>query len=202
MEKDDVFIINNSGVMLVAHNPFYGACFMAGAKIHTEFGDKDIEDIEVGDVVWSWDSENNEYVWSEVSEIHEGMTVGDTLDACRFLGKSACGVFSIYIEDISEDGAPNYLGFEFTANHSFLTKDGWKALAPSATEEPWISEQEDIKYLEVGDYIKYNDLSDSGQWVQIEEINFRTVDPDTPVYNFKVPGTSNYLVNYIVAHNK
>jgi len=96
----------------------------------------------------------------------------------------------------------SYLGFEFTAAHPFLTKDGWKALAPDATQEPWISEQADIKYLEVGDYIKWNDLSSTGKWVKIEEIKFRDVDPDTPVYNFKVPGTNTYQVNYTVVHNK
>lgn len=205
MESDDVYIVNNSGVMLVAHNKNYGAgfyCFLAGAQIHTEFGDKNIEDIEVGDVVWAWDTENNEYTWSEVSEVHTGGTVGDSVDACRFLGKEKCGVFSIFIEDLDDDGEPNYLGFEFTAAHPFLTKDGWKALAPDATQEPWISEQADIKYLEVGDYIKWNDLSPTGKWVKIEEIKFRDVDPDTPVYNFKVPGTNTYQVNYTVVHNK
>ena len=195
MESDDTFILNNSGVLLVAHN--YGhfgyTCFLAGTSISLSNGDyKNIEDIQVGESVYSWDSETNSLVSSDVSEIDHRHTVGDHTDSCLSYGESTCGVFSLH----SSDGTD--LGLKFTPEHPFLTKRGWASLTPLEAQEPWKSQQAEQLILEVGDSIR----NESGEWTTIGEITFEAMDASTPVYNFTVPTHSNYIANNLVAHNK
>ena len=195
MESDDTFILNNSGVLLVAHNNghFGYTCFLAGTSISLSNGDyKNIEDIQVGESVYSWDSETNSLVSSDVSKIDHRHTVGDHTDSCLSYGESTCGVFSLH----SSDGTD--LGLKFTPEHPFLTKRGWASLTPLEAQEPWKSQQAEQLILEVGDSIR----TESGEWITIGEITFEAMDASTPVYNFTVPTHSNYIANNLVAHNK
>ena len=204
MESDDTFLIDNAGVFLIAHNPFYGGffgfyetCFLAGTPIETVTGTKNIEDIMIGDSVLCWDNENDIFTYSDVTETDSRHTVGDHLDGCHFLGYNTTGVFKIFIDMGSEEG-PNDLGIRFTPEHPFLTKEGWKALAPIANQEPWATQQTEIKYLEVGDSIKYAD----GNWYKITSIQFEPMDGDVTVYNFTVNKYHNYVAGSTVVHNK
>ena len=203
MESDDTFTINNSGVLLTSHNPFYGGdtCFLAGAQIQTLGGDKNIEDIIVGDIVQGWDSENNRFVTSSVTAIDHRHTVGDHLTGCQQAGYGECGVFKL-IGDFGDGQSPQDLGFQFTPEHPFLTKEGWKSISPLVNQEPWLSQQEEVLTLQSGDFVKFDDSTTEGKWIEIVEIQFEPKEASTPVYNFTVEGISNYCVSYIVAHNK
>jgi intein/homing endonuclease len=100
-----------------------------------------------------------------------------------------------------EDDGISDLGIRFTPEHPFLTKDGWKALAPLPNQEPWATEGAEIKHLEVGDFLKWND-GPEGRWIEIKEIEFEVYDADTSVYNIEVKDTRNYLAGNVVVHNK
>ena len=204
METDDTFTINSAGVLLVSHNPFYSGgetCFLAGTQVQTLAGDKNIEDIIVGDIVQGWDSENNRFVTASVTAIDHSHTVGDHLAGCQSAGYGECGVFKLIV-DFGDGEGPSDAGFQFTPEHPFLTKEGWKAISPLTNQEPWVSQQDEVLNLEVGDFVKFDDITEEGKWVEIVEIGFEPKEASTPVYNFTVEGISNYCVSYIVAHNK
>lgn len=206
MEVDDTYLINDSGVLLTAHNPFYAGfdtCFLAGTEVILTDGVKNIEDVIVGDTVQAWNDETKKFVAANVTAIDHRHTVGNHLEGCNKCGYGEPGVFKLFDEEGDD------LGFRFTPEHPFLTKDGWKALAPLTNQEPWISQQPEVKILEVGDSIKFDDgfKSDDisigdGKWVPISKIEFEPMPADTPVYNITVEGVSSYLVNYVVVHNK
>lgn len=208
METDDTYLINNSGVLLTAHNPFYKVdpgftCFLAGTKIQTPSGDINIEDIVVGDIVQSWDESNQRFAPGTVSEIDHSHTVGDHIDGCRRAGYGEPGIFKLKV-DMSDGGdeTSNDLGLRFTPEHPFLTKRGWAAISPLTNQEPWVTQQEEVVILEVGDFVKFDDHYESGKWLEIKSIEFEPMDGTTPVYNFTVPEFNNYCANWIVAHNK
>jgi len=50
---DDIMRVASEGKTLVY------ACFSAGTPVHTEFGIKNIEDVQVGDRVWAYDKDTN-----------------------------------------------------------------------------------------------------------------------------------------------
>ncbi len=85
----------------------------------------------------------------------------------------------------------------FTPEHPFLTKEGWKALAPDASQEPFVTEQEP-KTLELGDYI----CEGKDKWIIINKIDFLEVLEDEIVYNITVEDTHTYMVDGIIVHNK
>ena len=90
----------------------------------------------------------------------------------------------------------NDTGIEFTPEHPFLTKEGWKSLVPDWNQEPYVTEQEP-KFLQIGDSI----LRD-GEWEEIKEIRIVRSDAEEKVYNITVQDISSYLKNGIVVHNK
>ena len=207
METDDTFLINNAGIYLIAHNPYYNGgagfftCFLAGTQISTVVGAKNIEDILVGDTVITWDEKANKFSESEVTNIDHRHTVGDHIAGCEEVGYNQAGVFKITCDMGKEDDGISDLGIRFTPEHPFLTKDGWKALAPLPNQEPWATEGAEIKHLEVGDFLKWND-GPEGRWIEIKEIEFEVYDADTSVYNIEVKDTRNYLAGNVVVHNK
>jgi intein/homing endonuclease len=158
-------------------------CFSAGTRITlSNHDEKFIEDIIVGDEVLGWDGEK--LVPGEVIAIDHTTTVGDHAERCKVLGDEP----SLY--------TINELGIEFTPEHPFLTKDGWKALSPDPNQEPFITEQEP-KSLKVGDFILVNE-----EWVEIDEIRVVRSNSEEPVYNFTVEGIHSYIADGIVVHNK
>lgn len=173
---------------LLAHNRagfYYGdfTCFAAGTKISLANGDvKNIESIVVGDEVLGWNGEEVEA--GIVTAIDHRHTVGSHAEACERLGDEP----SLY--------TINNTGIEFTPEHPFLTKDGWKSLVPDWEQEPYKSEQEP-KFLQVGDFI-FKD----GDWEEIKDIRIVRSDADEQVYNITVKDISSYLANGIVVHNK
>jgi len=203
MESDDTYLINNSGVFLIAHNPYYTpgvTCFLAGTEIQTVTGAKPIEEILVGDSVLCWDFENSKFEVSDVTEIDHRHTVADHIDGCMYLGYNQPGVFKIFVDMGAPEG-PNDLGVRFTPEHPFLTKDGWKSLAPLVNQEPWATEQDEVKFLKEGDFVMYNGI-DGPSWLEIKSIEFEPTNGEEKVYNFTVNNYHNYLAGNVVVHNK
>ncbi len=192
VEEVDNFIISGSGqdlntVSLVTHNPrfFFGdfTCFAAGTEISLSNGDtKNIEDIVEGDEVLGWNGEKIDI--GIVTAIDHRHTVGSHAEACKSLGDEP----SLYTINDTE--------IEFTPEHPFLTRDGWKSLVPDPNQEPYKSEQKP-KVLEVGDYI-----NEDGRWIKVEDIRIVRSNPNERVYNITVDKLRSYIANGIIVHNK
>jgi hypothetical protein len=194
VEEVDNFIISGSGqdlntVSLITHNPRFfftfddACCFAAGTEISLSNGDfKNIEDIIVGEEVLGWNG--NTIDVGIVTAVDHRHTVGSHADACERLGDEP----SLY--------TINDTGIEFTPEHPFLTKEGWKSLVPNLKQEPYKSDAP-AKELKVGDFI----LKD-GEWEEIKEIKVVRSNPNEKVYNITVDGLHSYIANGIIVHNK
>lgn len=158
-------------------------CFSAGTRITlSDHNEKFIEDVEVGDEVLGWDGEK--LISAKVIATDRRHTVGDSAKACESLGEEP-SLFTI-----------NEIGIEFTAEHPFYTKDGWKSLVPDVNQEPYKSEQEP-KVLGIGDFIFVNE-----EWEEIKEIRVVRSDSEETVYNLTVEGVHSYLADGVLVHNK
>ena len=158
-------------------------CFAAGTEISLANGDtKNIEDIVIGDEVLGWDGEKIES--STVIAVDHSHTVESHADACKLLGDEP----SLYTIDDT--------GIEFTPEHPFLTKDGWKSLVPDENQEPYLSNKQP-KILQVGDSICVN-----SEWKEIEDIRIVRSDAKEKVYNITVDRLHSYIANGIIVHNK
>ena len=167
----------------LAHNRSPLTCFAAGTEISLSNGDvKNIEDIIIGDEVLGWDGES--IVPAEVISIDHQHTVGAHKRGCELLGDEP----SLY--------TINDTGIEFTPEHPFLTKEGWKSLTPYVDQEPYKSQQEP-KNLVIGDLINVN-----GEWIEITSIRKVRSDADESVYNITVDKVHSYIANGIIVHNK
>ena len=168
----------------LAHNRFVPpCCFAAGTQILLSNGDtKNIEDIVEGDEVMGWNGEILEA--SLVTATNNKHTVDSHWEACKKLGDEP----SLY--------TINDTGIEFTPEHPFLTKEGWKSLVPDLSQEPYKSESP-AKELKVGDSINVN-----GLWEEITEIKIVRSNPDEVVYNISVDKIHSYIANGIIVHNK
>lgn len=183
VEKNHNFFVEN----LLAHNrippPPPPTCFAAGTEISLSNGDtKNIEDIVVGDIVLGWDGEKISE--GEVIAIDHRHNVGSHANACETLGDEP----SLY--------TINDTGIEFTPEHPFLTKEGWKSLVPDIRQEPYRSDAS-VQTLELGDYINVD-----GEWEQIKEIKVVRSDAEETVYNMTVDKLHSYIANGIIVHNK
>lgn len=183
VENNHNFFVEN----LLAHNrldPFIPeTCFAAGTEISLENGDtKNIEDIVVGDEVLGWNGEEIES--AIVIDTDHRHTVGSHSEACELLGHEA----SLY--------TINNTGIEFTPEHPFLTKEGWKSLVPDIRQEPYKT-QSPAQLLQLGDYINVN-----GEWEEITEIKVVRSDASENVYNITVDKLHSYIANGIIVHNK
>ena len=84
-------------------------------------------------------------------------------------------------------------GYFFTANHPFLTAEGWKSLDPVKTmlESPGLG----VRKLKVGDLL----IREDG----IELIiSLDSIQTEETVYNFTLDGSHEYIANGYVVHNK
>ena len=163
VEDNHNFFVNQ----FLAHNrESLPCCFIAGTQISLSNNDsKNIEDIIIGDEVIGW--KDGEFTNGLVTE----------------LKPTILGNRSLY----------NINDFEltFTSEHPFLTKDGWKSIAPDSGTGYGILEVNDI-------------INKDGKWIQIKEIKEVQGDAEynTPVYNFTVKDIRSYIADGIVVHNK
>ena len=161
----------------------FATCFAAGTHISLLNGDvKNIEDIVVGDEVLGWDGKKIDS--DIVIATDDSHFVGSHAAACKLLGDEP----SLYTIDNT--------GIEFTPEHPFLTKDGWKSLVPNKNQEPYLSNKQP-KILQVGDSICID-----SEWKEIEDIRIVRSDAKEKVYNITVDRLRSYVANGIIVHNK
>jgi hypothetical protein len=88
----------------------------------------------------------------------------------------------------------------FTANHPFLTTEGWKALDPDLTAEIDGQEIADLLVgkLEKGDVL----IKDTGEEEIILFTRRKFEENEKLVYNLSTDGTNTYIANNYVVHNK
>jgi len=163
VEPTHTFYVNG----ILVHNKFFAppCCFVAGTEIELANGDsKNIEDIIVGDEVIGW--KDNERINGVVIELKP-----------TYLGNRS--LYNI-----------NDLKITFTDEHPFLTKDGWKSIAPDEGTEYGL--------LVVGDEINHE-----GEWITINEFKeIEGEDYNQPVYNFTVEDIHSYIADGVIVHNK
>ena len=92
--------------------------------------------------------------------------------------------------------------FFVTAEHPFMTENGWKAIDPVMTESlnaDFIAENGMPGVLTVGDVL----VKENGDKVKLESIESRDRYPhEMPVYNLRVDGNSTYYADGYLVHNK
>jgi len=195
VEDTDTYFVSSSN-SVVTHNFHFGwrhpggqTCFAAGTQIEMSDGSqKNIEDVVVGDEVLGWDGEDIGV--GTVSAIDHRHTVDSHADACKSLGDEP----SLY----TLIGVENDWSIEFTPEHPFLTKEGWKSLVPDPSQEPYATQQEP-KVLKIGDFVNCGGPND---WEEIKEIKVVRSNPEEKVYNITVDGLHSYIANGLVVHNK
>ena len=164
---DDVIVPN------AVYNAYY-CCFDAGSQVLMADGTtKNIEDVEVGDLVMSLNEDTGEFIVQRVSS--------------TIINKKSIDLVYVYLSNGTRLGMRAY--------HPLLTIEGWKTLRPDSPE----AQRENIEglsLLEVGDtLVGYEDD------VTIVLIEQREDIEDYYTYNLGVDGYHNYVVEGIVAHN-
>lgn len=159
-------------------------CFPVGTQVALSSGEhKNIEDIVVGDFVRTWNEEEGDYSCGEVTELHFSTQLSDHIPENEKAGQSGLGYFELNGE------------IRFTPEHPFLTKEGWKAIVPDTTREPFLTQEP--KVLTEGDFVRCE-----GDWLPVGVLSFVTASEDETVYNFTVEPSHSYIVEGVVVHNK
>ena len=180
LDGNHTYVANN----LVVHNK----CFVAGTEVLMENGTwKNIEDVDTDEVLIGKDGSKN-----KILRLHRP-TLGLQDEMLPHKLRLACINGKEY--SVSED-------------HIFCTENGWKS--PNAVISKIIhkhtieAEGFDVTDLQVGDKVITND----GNTVEIQSIEFREDDPDTQLYNFWTNGNHTYHVRMaghehgMLVHNK
>ena len=180
LDGNHTYVANN----LVVHNK----CFIAGTEVLMEDGTwKNIEDVDTDQVLIGKDGSKN-----KILRLHRP-TLGLQDEILPHKLRLACINGKEY--SVSED-------------HIFCTETGWKS--PNAVISKIIhkhtieAEGFDVTDLQVGDKVITND----GNTVEIESIEFREDDPNTQLYNFWTNGNHTYHVRMaghehgMLVHNK
>jgi intein/homing endonuclease len=199
VEESDLFLTsigdeNSVLKLMIQHNPCYSCnswnpcgswgcqsycpacdvCFIGGTKITTETGYKNIEDIEVGDIVMSY---------LEGSEILIPRTVIGLLNV-EYNG----GLVII-----------NGIKTNATVGHPFAVKNEDGELKWASYDNTI-----DVDYINEGIIVnnltdeKYS-INLNGEWIKIKTIDLEQFKGT--VYNIGVEGTHNYFANNILVHN-
>ena len=161
-------------------------CFVAGTEISMEDGsNKLIEDVQIGDYL------NNCYQSSDSDE------QGNANKVLEF-DHPLLGDRKLYGFNKQYECGRGDCGF-VTAEHPFLTTEGWKAIDIDATiiEQPEINVTM-VGNLKVGDVMIMND----GLKTVISSIEQYTDLPERQLYNFKLDGDNTYIANEYIVHNK
>lgn len=150
-------------------------CFPAGTEITISDGlTKNIEDIQVGEYVLSYDINSKKQVISKVLEIEKPIHYH---------------IYTLTFE--------NGKILRTTKEHPIYVKDkGWSSVNPKAT---LITHNLNVKQLEVGDYI----LNVNNESSKLVNISFKDIPKGVQTYNLKeVSNTNNYFAEGFLVHNK
>ena len=155
--------------------PTMAKCFVAGTKILIADGStKNIEDIEVGDIVLSWNEDTNQLQSSKVVKLIQ--PVHDDIVIIRF---------------------NNDVVNENTFDHPYYVKDkGWCSYSPTLTKERY---DIDSELLEVGDICYFNNGEELEE-VEISSIKENWGEVQT--YIFELDNNYTFFANGILTHNK
>ena len=195
VEEQDIFLSildESTNIALVQHNPCWcngyncgwwdcynscwtcqAQCFVGDAVVFTADGEKEIKDIEVGDIVQSFDFNTNDIVTKKV----KGIWKSDYNDKLAVI---------------------NGIRTKATVGHPFAIKDfegniKWAAVDPEADKD--FHKELVVEKLETGNYF----INLMGNWVLVETIEFE--DYKGLVYNISVEDTQNYIAEGILVHN-
>lgn len=195
VEEQDIFLSvldEATNIALVQHNPCWcngyncgwwscynscwtcqAQCFIGEAMVTTADGQKEIKDIQIGDVVQSFDLVRNDVV----TKVVKGLWKSDYDDKLVII---------------------NGIRTKATIGHPFAIKDfegniSWAAADPDADKE--FHGDLTVEKLEVGKYF----INLMGDWVIVESIEFE--DFKGIVYNISVEDTHNYIAEGILVHN-
>tara|TARA_Y100000034_G_scaffold118198_1_gene158618 strand:- start:6 stop:971 length:966 start_codon:yes stop_codon:yes gene_type:complete len=151
-----------------------GYCFKAGTKVLYDSTSKNIEDIEIGDVVKSWNEITNKVESSKVVKLIQ--PVHDDMLVIRF---------------------SNDVVNENTFDHPYYVKDkGWCSHSPNLTKERY---NIDTELLEVGDICYFN----SGGGLDEVEVSFIKENcGEVQTYIFELDNNHTFFANGILTHNK
>jgi len=161
---------------MLVHNK----CFIAGTEVLLRDGTwKNIEDIELGDILLGHSGSSNEVVQDHSQPIS------------------------------TRDRQPIWYGFNgmggfVTAAHPILTKKGWKAVDVAEVKRLEILPNEDVQQLEVGDEM----VCKEGESVIITSIEEYKAGPEEIGYNHGLTGDHTYFVRlpgtdkWLIAHNR
>jgi len=169
IEKNHNFFANN----ILVHNRF---CFVAGTEVELENGEvKVIEDIQIGDLVLTYNESTNQQEVNKVS-----------------------GVFSPNHNDLVKYYLSNGTTLTSTYDHPYYVNGlELASFSPSLTNERYKLEKEVVQIKE-GDVVNLSDLSSS----TIEKIEVIVDSELTKTYIITVENNHNFYANKVLVHNK
>ena len=148
-------------------------CFDAGMRVLMADGTyKNIEDVEVGDMVMSLNEDTGEYVAQRVK--------------ATIINKNSTDLVYVNLSNGVQIGMRAY--------HPLLTTEGWKSLRPEYAETK--IDVGTVELLEVGDTIVGFEEN-----VTVVSVEQRPEVENYYTYNLSVEGYHNYIVEGIVVHN-
>jgi len=156
----------------------YSSCFVAGTKVTMADNSlKNIEDIQVGEMVKSFDEATKQIGIQKVSGIESPIREG---------------YYNLYFGD-------NRL-VKVTNEHPFYTKKsdgsvGWCSIIPEITRS-FYPHLYFIEQLEAGDMI----YTDYREWVEVHSWDY--IEGQIQTYNLMIENTPTYFANGLLAHNK
>ena len=195
VEEQDIFLSvldEATNIALVQHNPCWcngyncgwyscynscwtcqAACFIGEAMVTTADGQKEIKDIQIGDIVQSFDLQKNDVVTKTV----------------KGLWKTEYDDKLVIINGIKTKA---------TVGHPFAIKDfegniRWAAANPEVDKD--FHGDLIVEKLTTGEYF----INLLGDWVLVETLEFE--DFKGIVYNISVEDTHNYIAEGILVHN-
>ena len=149
-------------------------CFDAGSKVLMADGTtKNIEDVEIGDLVMSLKEETGEFIPQQVTNV----IIKHNSDDLVFINLS------------------NGIRIGMRAYHPILTEEGWKSLRPDVAETI-MDVGYKVQLLKEGDM-----LIGYGENTKIDSIEKRPLIDNFDTYNLSVEECHNYILNGIVVHN-
>jgi|GEM_PF-6145095 len=152
--------------------PTNQSCFPAGTKVlMADSSYKNIEDVEVGDFVLSYDEASGQKVSAQV------------LDLAAPLREHMCEI--IFADNDS---------LKLTNEHPVYTSEGWKSINPSRTDQE--NEVIEVSQLDLGNQVLFVD----GQYKEVAEINCWQEIIQTYNLKV-VDGTYTFFADDVVVHN-
>lgn len=162
---------------IIAGEYYYSieCCFDPGTKILMADGsEKNIEDVEIGDMVMSLNEDTGEFIAQRVS---------DTI-----INKKSTDLVYVYLS--------NGVRIGMRAYHPLLTTKGYKTLRPNAPEV-----KRDLGNVRLGELKVGDTLVGYERNVMVLSVIKRIEVEDYYTYNLSVEGYHNYIANGVVVHN-